>query len=442
MTVETMLQLARSRTPADRSRIRLTVAALSLSGAFLLGALRVLSLGGGTMSADVYSNYVAEPGLRIGLSAILVLLAALTAGLAVQAFRLGTAARERRLTALRLAGASDKQVRRLSATDAATAGLAGGLIAGPVYLALSLLLGALPRVARILPGVQLLDLAAWLAVIVVTTAGGVLLAVLLHRDDLEPRAEHPPVRPGLPKLVVGVVLTVIGVVAAPWVGLIAAAMGLIGVALIAHSTSAVWVQAVGRRLSSSGDPVQLLAGSRLIAEGRASARLGALLGFCGLLVGATLNAMTAVIRSDRSIDDLQFYGTGFGFAALALLLVAGTVLAALVVGVADQLVDQRRQLASLTAFGVDVPFLRRVVQRQLALVAAPALGIGMAAGMLISLGRLIGGTREPYDPVYIPLAVALLVIGGLLALGGAALAGLFLRNQLKDALHPENLRAA
>ena len=161
MTLETLVQLARSRTPADRSRIQLATAALGLSGALLLGALRIARLGKGELSADIYSNYVAESGLRSGLVAILIILALLTSGLAVQALRLGTAARERRLAALRLAGASRKQVRKLSVTDAAMAGLAGGLLAGPIYLVLSLLLGALPRMAQVLPGAELVDLLIW-----------------------------------------------------------------------------------------------------------------------------------------------------------------------------------------------------------------------------------------------------------------------------------------
>ena len=63
MTLETLVQLARSRTPADRSRIQLATAAFGLSGALLLGALRVARLGGGELDENVYSNYVAESGL-------------------------------------------------------------------------------------------------------------------------------------------------------------------------------------------------------------------------------------------------------------------------------------------------------------------------------------------------------------------------------------------
>ena len=53
MTLETLVQLARSRTPADRSRIQLATAALGLGGALLLVALRIARLGKGELGADV-----------------------------------------------------------------------------------------------------------------------------------------------------------------------------------------------------------------------------------------------------------------------------------------------------------------------------------------------------------------------------------------------------
>ena len=78
MTLETLVQLARSRTPADRSRIQLATAALGLSGMFLIGALRIARLGKGELSDAVYSSYIADSGLRSGLIAILIILAMLT----------------------------------------------------------------------------------------------------------------------------------------------------------------------------------------------------------------------------------------------------------------------------------------------------------------------------------------------------------------------------
>ncbi|WP_329004132.1 hypothetical protein OHA18_12085 [Kribbella sp. NBC_00709] len=441
MTLETLVQLARSRTLADRSRVQLATATLALSGALLLGALRVARLGKGELSEAIYSNYVAESGLRSGLIAILVILAVLTGGLAVQALRLGTAARERRLDALRLAGASSKQLRQLTVADAAMAGLVGGLLAGPAYLLLSLLFGALPRMARILPGAEVLDAALWIPVVIVMTAAGALIGSLLHRDG--------PVPPGPQSvaqrrtgIIAGPVLIVLGLLSSPYLGYVASTIALAGMALFFLSTSAVWIRAIGRRLQRSGDPAYLLTGVRLVTDSRPASRICMLLGCCGFLVGTMANAIASISADDQLHGSAAFYNTGFGLTIAGLVLLALTAMAALIVGVADQLVDQRRQFASLTALGVDLHFLRRVIRRQLTAVAAPALASGLLLGTLVGLGRVVGGAVDPFEPRTLLIAAALTAGGWLLGHLGGAAAGFLLRNQLRDALDPENLRAA
>ena len=106
------------------------------------------------------------------------------------------------------------------------------------------------------------------------------------------------------------------------------------------------------------------------------------------------------------------------------------------------MVDQRRQLASLTALGVDLPFLRRVIRRQLTAVAAPALAVGLLFGTVIGVNRTAGGAVEPFDPGTLLLAAVLTSGGWLLGHLGGTTAGFLLRNQLRDAIDPENLRAA
>ncbi|MFD7156405.1 hypothetical protein ACFV9C_17480 [Kribbella sp. NPDC059898] len=441
MTLETLVQLARSRTPADRGRVQLATAALALSGAVLLGALRITRLGKNPLNEEVYSNYIAEPGLRSGLIAILVILAVLIGGLAVQALRLGTAARERRLTALRLAGASRKQLRQLTVADATVAGLAGGLLAGPTYLLLSLVFGALPRMARVLPGAEVLDAVLWLPVIVLTTAAGAVIGSLLHRDGST--YEPQPVARRRTGLIAGPVLLLLGLIAAPYLGYVATTVVLAGTALLFLGSSTLWIGWLGRRMRRSGDPADLLAGVRLLADGRPSSRMSVLLGCCGFLIGTMASGIESVI-----VDPYQmagsgtFYATGFGLAIVGLLIVVLTAMAALFVGVADQLVDQRRQFASLTALGVDLPFLRVVVRRQLTAVAAPALAAGLLVGTLIGIERVAGGAVAAFDPVAVILAAVLAAGGWLFGQLGGTVAGFLLRNQLRDALDPENLRAA
>ena len=359
----------------------------------------------------------------------------------MQALRLGTAARERRLAALRLAGASQKQVRQLSVTDAAMAGLAGGLLAGPIYLVLSLVLGALPRITRVLPGAELLDLVMWVPVVVMTTAGGALIGGLLHRDHLIPRAEQPAEQPRT-GLVAGPVMIVLGLVTVRWLGYVASTVLIAGLALMFLSLTSVWIRAIGRRLRRSDDPANLLTGIRLVADSRAAGRMATLLACCGFLVGTLANAIVGIVAEFDRPDDRVFYITGFVLAAVGLLLVTATGLAALIVGVADQLVDQRRQLACLTALGVDARFLRRVIRRQLTAVAGPALALGMFLGSLFGLARMVGAPPDPLQPASWLTAAGLTLAGWLLGLLGGVAAGFLLRNQLRDALDPENLRAA
>jgi hypothetical protein len=441
MTLETLVQLARSRTPADRSRVQLATTALAISGALLLGALRIARLGKAELNEGIYSNYVAESGLRSGLIAILIILALLTAGLAVQALRLGTAARERRMVALRMAGASSKQLRQLTVTDAAIAGFAGGLFAGPAYLLLSLLFGALPRMARILPGAEVLDVVLWIPVVVAMTAAGAMIGSLLHRDGPVPPAAQcaTPRRTGV---IVGPVLMVLGVLTSGHLGYVAVTVAIAGFALFFVSISAVWIRVIGRRLLRSGDPANLLTGVRLVTDSRPASRIAMLLGCCGFLVGTLADGIAAVRADDTLGGSTAFYTTGFGLTIAGLAVVALTALGALIVGVADQLVDQRRQFASLTALGVALPFLRRVIRRQLTAVAAPALAVGLLLGTLIGVGQIAGGAVNPFDLGNLPIAAALTAGGWLLGHLGGAAAGFLLRNQLRDALDPENLRAA
>ncbi|HET6737334.1 MAG TPA: hypothetical protein VFH76_00315 [Kribbella sp.] len=442
MTLETLVKLARSRTPADRSRVQLATASLALSGAVLIAALRIVRMGKGDLDQSVYSDYIAQSGLRSGLIAILVILAVLIGGLAVQALRLGTAARERRLTALRLAGASRRQLRQLTVADSAMAGLAGGLLAGPVYLVLSLLFGAMPRIARVLPGAELLDAALWVPVVVMTTAAGAVIGSLLHRDGSVAR-ETPPAVQRHTGLIAGPVMIALGLYFAQYLGYIATTVLLAGVALLFLATSTIWIRWLGRRMRRSGDPANLLAGVRLTIDARPSSRISVLLGCCGFLVGNMASGIESVLVDENHLASSGvFYNTGYGLVIVGLAIVVLTAMAALVVGVADQLVDQRRQFASLTALGVDQPFLHKVIRRQLTVVAAPTLALGLLLGTVIGVDRIAGGNVGSFDPMTLGLAAALTAAGWAFGHLGGAAAGFLLRNQLRDALDPENLRAA
>jgi hypothetical protein len=306
---------------------------------------------------------------------------------------------------------------------------------------LSLLLGLLPRMAQILPGAELVDLLIWIPVVVITTGAGALIGSLLHRDELLPREEHPAEQPRT-GIIVGPVLIVLGLASARWLGYVASTALVVGLGLCFLGLTPVWIRIIGARLKRSNDPANLLTGIRLIADARPSARMAMLLGCCGFLVGTLVNGLVSVLVSRDELYERGFYATGFGMSVVGLLLVVLIAMAALIVGVADQLVDQRRQLACLTALGVDVRFLRRVIRRQLTAIAAPALATGLLLGAFLGLARLVGGAIDPFTPTLLITAAGLAVAGWLLGLLGGTAAGFLLRNQLRDALDPENLRAA
>ncbi|WP_432942979.1 FtsX-like permease family protein [Kribbella sp. CA-253562] len=442
LPLSTTLHLARTRTPADRSRVRLATAALAFSGALVINAVGVVRIGPGDLDNSIYSNYIAETGLRSGLAAILVILALLSGGLAFQALRIGTAARERRLAALRLAGASERQVRRLSVADASLVGLAGGLLAGPLYVMLTAVFAQLPRMARLFPGLSVWDVLVWFVIIGLLTLGGAAIGYLLHRD-LPSATERPVVVPARLRVVVGVVLLLAGLASAPLFGYVGSAATILGLGTVWWNSLPWLGRRAGQRLMRSDDPVSLLTGARLVADARATARMGSLLFCCGFVIGALVASAIGVTTDRPGWSDREFYLTGFALSMIGILLIAVISLASFTVGVADQLVDQRRQFASLTALGVDAGLLRRVIRRQLLITAGPTLCVGLVVGVCMGLARLVGGFNEEDDPINtLYAALVLLVLGWAVASAGAALAGYLLRYQLRDALDPENLRAA
>lgn len=88
-------------------------ACAAVSTALLLVAWTLLLLP--TNPHELLFNLVAEPGLRGGTALATVLMVLPLLLLVHQVIRLGTSARERRLAALRLAGATPGEVRVLGA---------------------------------------------------------------------------------------------------------------------------------------------------------------------------------------------------------------------------------------------------------------------------------------------------------------------------------------
>ncbi len=470
MNLRTLITLALPRSGTDRRRLQLLMVSVAVAGAFLLAGLRITRLGfGSDLAYDEvtspdgyfvtapnarYSDYLQESGLRSGVALATIFLAATACALAYQALKLGTAARDRRLAAFRLAGATPDQVRRLGAVEGAIAGLAGGILAGPAYFALAFLFQTLPQVARLLPRPDWWDLLAWPVMAILLSAATAVLGSRLRRGlvtDPLAKAEHKPtrVRAGIIGGLIGLVIAVAatgGLMAGgERFGTVIIFVPAAGVLIATIALAPLLAYGQGKRLSRSADPIKVLAGGRLIRTARTAARSITLLVFCGAVVGLCIASMISVYRQYDDVDggiggDLAFYSTGFGLAAFASLAVGLAAGASLLAGTADDLLDQRRNLACLSIFGVGEDHLRRSVRLQLTAIATPAVSAGLAIGYLLTMRREVAlgfsaGTG------FVGLLVTLLVGSGLtwLVAGGAAA---LLRGQVREAIDPQNLRSA
>jgi hypothetical protein len=132
------LSVAGART--DLVRIALTAVASAAAVLALLSAATVASLGFagsqlGSLGNDTRyrSALLAEPGLRPGVVTVFVLLTVPVLAFAGQCARLGAPARDRRLAAIRLAGATPRQAIAVAAGEAIAAATVGAALGLAIY---------------------------------------------------------------------------------------------------------------------------------------------------------------------------------------------------------------------------------------------------------------------------------------------------------------------
>lgn len=199
MSRATLLLLSNPSSAADRRRARLIASATASAGALLLVAGAILRYHHG-QGAEPLARYVSESGLRPGTAAAVAMLVVPVLGFAVQALRVGSVARDRRMAALRLAGATSRAARAVAAAETGRAALTGGLAAGPVYLLLWLLGGRLPDRGGLVPAPTVLDLVTWLALTLVLGAAGAISGAAVEgralSDPFAARRRMSPRGPG------------------------------------------------------------------------------------------------------------------------------------------------------------------------------------------------------------------------------------------------------
>ena len=422
----TLVRLALAGSRTDTIRVVLTGLTASLATLAYLAALTVIAIptvrdGGSNVSPQYRNALLAEAGLRPGVVITLVLLTIPVLALAGQCARLGAPARDRRLAAIRLAGASPRQAVAIAAAETGLASVLGVLVGLGVYFAGRPLLhrpdagGKLPLPTDVLPpaweiaavGVGIPVLAALVAVAllrrVAVTPFGVVRRV---------RRKRPLPWPGL-LIAIGFAAFLAATPVARsthnaaatfalllvMLGLVGATTGVVlGTGWISYTTG--WLlHRFGRR------PAALLAGRRLMADpwngSRTLAALLACLLFGGAVAGvrasfATQFALEAeVARESARLEGTPYLeprDTDFYFRALDLVNVALAVALAiaaggLVVALAESVVSRRRQYASLVATGVPRGTLARALVWQsvapafFGIMLALGVGAGLAKGM-------------------------------------------------------------
>ena len=403
------------------------------------------------------ANLLWDRGVRPGYFFALLLICLVPLTLLQQVVRLGTAARERRLAALRLAGATPRQVRAIGAWEVGLPALAGGVLGLPVHLVLRTLFGADATlswvgdrdVARELRMVPSASPTWWQVLLVVLAVGllGVLTGALASRKvvvsplGVSRGARRTPPRGWLPGLLLAVGIFLAGPVYLPFFETSWAQLGLmIGITLLVLGvlTSAPWVAyRAGRVLAGrTSSPALLLASRWLVTDARAAGRAAAAIGVIALVSGGASSLMADLLMNARSnghgVEAMYSVPMALIYAVLLVALVVATF--ALVVHGVESLTDRRRSLASLAAEGVPLEVLERAVRWEVALAAVPTSVLALVGAGLVSAVTLFG------DPVV--LVVDLALRAATLALIWLALLAStrLVRPWLRRAVDPANLR--
>jgi hypothetical protein len=460
---DVLRKLARPTSDADRRRARLASIGVAGCGMFLLAAVAIATIIGDRwgMQPDHGSRwthmryvtslapFLSERGLRGGTTFGAVLLVIPFGLFGLQALRTGTAARERRLAALSLAGATRPQLRRLAFLEGTRAAAIGALLSGPGYLVLWVIFGRLlPFGWRMLPTPGLWVALAWpLLVIGLTLAGGVAarMAVTpatgspLGRTRRAPRplTQRDALLPGVPAALLVLGLAYFLLIARDDVVLVL----LLPLFVLMAMTGGPWLILATGRWAVRGNLVSSMAGRRLLADVRSPGRVVSVL----LVVGAAFGVISSMIAGmvidalnpdNSGFGDWGFYLAGVLAVALAAALASIVAISSLVVGATEQVLDGRRGIAVLVALAASPRFVNTVVRRQLLLAALPAVALGTVPGWVVGLETESGDAWINL----VALLVALLISGLVVAIG-VWVAARAVRPAVLASSTPDNLRA-
>lgn len=398
---------------------------------------------GGELGTAYRTELLDQSGLRPGVVIALVLMLVPVLVFLGMCARISAAQRDRRLAAVRLAGATPGQVRLLAAAETALPAAVGAVIG---LLTVALTKSLLERrylrmdvglgVARALPtDVPLPPVRTGLVLLLVPALCAASAVLALRQVETTPlgvsRRERPAPRAGgFVVLVIGVVLVAV----APLLGdgvLLPLALGAV-LTMLGLVSAGSWLTARvgGLAAQRARRPALLLAGRRLQADPRAQSRA-----LAGVVLAVLVASGAAVLRADalrvREQDD--FFRNAYGLVDLALLVALLVAAAGLLVAACEAVLERRRTLASLVATGVPLSTLRRAVLLQSLLPAVPALALAAVAGAVVGLA-LTATSGEPLVPWTRLLTVLALALTAVVAATAATLP------LLRRAARPAELR--
>lgn len=415
MRPTTLLRLALAGSRTDMLRVTLTALSAALAALAVFAAATVLSIAGGIGSngasalADQYrSNLLAEPGLRPGVALGLILLTIPVLALAAQCGRLGAPARDRRLAAIRLAGATPRQTVALVATETGVAcglGVAVGLAA---YLAGREVLHRPDAAGRLALPTDVLPPTWALAVITLglPLVGTAVAAILLRRVTVTPfgvvrrlRGTAPKPWPGLLILAGVAVFTVsepLGSAIEGVPNLASAALLFLGglSAFVGVVLGTGWISHTAGRLLHrlARGPAALLAARRLLADPWSGSRTFAALLACVMFGAGAIEVrawLAAHFAAEQEIGverDTAFYFDSIDLVDAAVMVATAIAAAGLLVAVSESIVSRRRTYASLVATGVPRATLARSILGQSLTPVVPAVLIALGVGVSLPRG--------------------------------------------------------
>lgn len=429
----TLVRLALAGTRTDTLRVLLTGLSACLAALILLAALTVFAIPTPPLDPDdrsanhatqYSSNLLSEPGLRPGLAITLLLFSIPVLALAGQCARLGAPARDRRLAAIRLAGATPRQAVTIASAETGVASQLGAVVGLGVYLLGRELLhrpdaaGLLPLPTDVLPSPY-----AIVAVLLgLPLVAALATAILSRQVVMTPTGVVRRVRrvgaPGWwPGVLIGIGLAIFAgfEVALRWLNqqgwnpagavliltlMLGALLATIGVVLgtgwISHTT--------GRLLHRFGrGPAALLAARRLTADPWNGSRAFAALLACVIFGAGAIGARAYFVTQDRAeVEQLlaarsgadegfiapvnPFYLNTVSLVDTAVLVAMAIAITGLLVMLAEGIVARRRTYAALVATGVPRSVLGRAILWQSAAPVLPAILIALAVGWQLTRG--------------------------------------------------------